>query len=256
MACYPVLLSIPHGGDQIPPEVAEYVSLTEREMLADGDVFTREIYGIREKTAVVVDTPIARAFIDLNRAATDLPPGNPDGVIKSHTCHGVPVYRSDIWNDGQLVNNLIEKYYFSYHHQLQDQLERYQQRHLVLMLDCHSMEAVGPKIAPDSGVERPSICLGNRSGKSCDTAMTQHMAQSLRRAFELSADQITINKPFAGGYITRHYGNKPVPCLQIELNRGLYLDQTEQGDWDFRINPAKTAEMREKFSFALELFFS
>ena len=41
MACYPVLLSIPHGGDQIPPEVAEYVSLTEREMLAYGDVFTR-----------------------------------------------------------------------------------------------------------------------------------------------------------------------------------------------------------------------
>jgi len=254
MERYPVLLSIPHGGDRIPPEVADQVVLSERDLLADGDAFTRDIYGIRDEVAVVVDTSIARAFIDLNRVADDLPPGNPDGVVKSHTCHGVPVYRNAIWNDEQFVNSLLNKYYFSYHRQLQEQLILNQD--LVLMLDCHSMEAIGPKIGPDSGSERPAICLGNQSGKSCGETMTQHMARSLCRAFDMGAAQVTINRPFAGGYITRHYANKPVPCLQIELNRRLYLDRTGQGEWDFRINPVKIAEVREKFSLALKLFFS
>jgi N-formylglutamate amidohydrolase len=38
---------------------------------------------------------------------------------------------------------------------------------------------------------------------------------------------VTLNKPYAGGYITEHYGNpaEGVHALQIEVNRALYMDE-------------------------------
>lgn len=258
MRRYPVLLSIPHGGDRIPPEVDAYTQLSAHDLLADSDAFTREIYAISDEVAYVAEASIARAFVDLSRPVTALPPEQPDGVIKSHTCHGVPVYRDALWRDQALVDalthDLLTKYYYPYHRTLETRLA--QSDDLALMIDCHSMEAVGPKIGPDCGVARPTICLGTRFGESCSASIARHMAHALRRAFGLRADQITIDEPFAGGYIIRHYGHNPLPCLQIELNRGLYLDQTREGRWRYRINQEKIAQMRQQFSDALALFFA
>jgi N-formylglutamate amidohydrolase len=38
---------------------------------------------------------------------------------------------------------------------------------------------------------------------------------------------VTRNKPYAGGFTTRHYGRPEdgVHVLQIEINRGLYMDE-------------------------------
>ena len=35
------------------------------------------------------------------------------------------------------------------------------------------------------------------------------------------------NNPYSGGFVTRHYGrpSEGVHCLQIELNRKLYMDE-------------------------------
>lgn len=250
----PVLLSIPHGGDQTPPELMDNSVISKQAMLADSDLFTRKIYGIKDDVAFMVDTCIARVFIDLNRAPSDVPPYNPDGVIKTHSCHGVAIYRHDLWKDSVLVNKLLKQYYSPYHQKIQSILEQHQ--NLELMLDCHSMEAVGPAIGPDQGVERPLICLGSRFGESCDPSKTQRMAFALRRAFELKDDQLTIDHPFAGGYITQHYGNNPLPCLQIELNRKLYLEGARYDGQSFQINPEKIAELKQKFRAALMLFFA
>jgi formiminoglutamase len=84
----PVLLSIPHGGTQQPPELAGRVCLSEEKLFDDSDAFTREIYDLGGEVIRVVTTEIARAFIDVNRAPDDRPPANPDGVIKSATCYG------------------------------------------------------------------------------------------------------------------------------------------------------------------------
>ena len=74
MTPFPVLLSIPHGGDRAPSELTRHIVISEQAMLADSDICTREIYGLREEVAAVVDTPIARVYVDLNRAPDDLPP--------------------------------------------------------------------------------------------------------------------------------------------------------------------------------------
>ena len=38
---------------------------------------------------------------------------------------------------------------------------------------------------------------------------------------------VAVNKPYAGGFITEHYGRpaKGLHALQIEVNRGLYMDE-------------------------------
>lgn len=251
---FPVLLSIPHGGDQIPSELEDHVVITKHDMLADSDAFTREIYGIKEDVAFVVDTPIARVFVDLNRTPVDLPPASPDGIIKSQSCHGVQVYRDEIWNNQPLVNTLLEKYYHPYHRKIQSILT--QQKNLELMLDCHSMEAVGPVIGPDPGIERPAICLGSRHGQSCSASMIKRMAGAMCRAFDLKEKHVTIDQPFAGGYITRQYGNNPLPCIQIELNRGLYLERGWLDEQNGQPKLDKITQLRQKFRYALELFFS
>ena len=251
---FPVLLSIPHGGDQIPPELSNFVVISKQDMLADSDAYTREIYGIQDQVAFVVETSIARVFVDLNRASTDLPPANPDGIVKSQSCHGVQVYRDEIWLNQSLVNTLLEKYYHPYHLKIQSVLT--QHKNLELMIDCHSMEAIGPVVGPDPGIERPAICLGSRHGQSCSPATIKHMARAMCRAFDLEKEQVTIDQPFAGGYITRSYGNNPLPCIQIELNRGLYLEPGWLDGQAIQVNPLIIAELRCKFREALALFFA
>ena len=78
MKKFPVLLSIPHGGTQRPPELDDLLSITDADLFDDSDPFVIEIYDLGEKVEDVVKTNIARAFVDLNRSLQDLPPENPD----------------------------------------------------------------------------------------------------------------------------------------------------------------------------------
>jgi len=73
------------------------------------------------------------------------------------------------------------------------------------------------------GRMRPDVVIGNRYGASCAPALAD-LACNLFTHFGYS---VSRNKPYAGGYITEHYG-KPAHgfhALQIEVNRALYLDE-------------------------------
>ena len=111
----PVLLSIPHGGKKIPPQLKDRVILLPENILEDIDAFTREIYDLGEKVTEVIFTNIARTFVDLNRAPDDLPSQNPDGVIKSHTCFGKAIYQNGLEPDEALTQILLKDYYYPYH---------------------------------------------------------------------------------------------------------------------------------------------
>ncbi len=253
MAKLPILISIPHGGTKIPEELSDRVCITKKDMFEDGDACTREIYGIYDHVAAMVDTPIARAFIDLNRDVDDRPPKNPDGIVKSMTCHGKPIYNSDNHPDELLTQILIENYYHPYHDKIQNLLA--DSSEIQLCLDCHTMEAVGPKIAPDYGNERPLICLGTNYHKSCSENIVEHLAKCFQTAFNLNKSDITINRPFAGGYITKTNGNKPLPWIQVEMNRRLYLSDPWFNRKTLEVSEERLMELREKFLGTLDQFF-
>jgi len=54
MKRFPVLISIPHGGDQIPVEIADRVCLSKREVFDDIDAFTRDIYDLGGKVNILL----------------------------------------------------------------------------------------------------------------------------------------------------------------------------------------------------------
>ena len=253
MDTFPVLLSIPHGGPCIPVELQGRVRLDQHGIHDDIDPFVREIYDLGERVVEVFSTDIARTFVDLNRAPDDVPPANPDGVVKSLTCMGQPIYTPGQEIDAALTALLLDKYYTPYHQRIARAVHN---PRLVLGIDCHSMLAVGPDIGPDTGHMRPMICVGNGRGRACPTDTAERFADCLRNAFALDHHEVTLNQPFAGGYITRTYGGNPIPWLQIELNRALYLDPRWFDRPALRIDPSRLQTLKAQFTTALERFFA
>lgn len=210
----PLLLSVPHAGWRVPPEAAPYCVLTPDEIEADGDVGAREIYDLGPAVTAYATTEIARAIVDLNRADDDR---RKDGVVKTHTCWDVPVYRESLPED--VVSALLARYHAPYHASLRE-LAR---RGVVLGIDCHTMAAEGPPVAPDPGQVRPPVCLSNADG-TCPREWIEALARHFRARF---GEGVRINDPFTGGHITRTHAAE-LPFVQVELSRAPFMTNAEK----------------------------
>lgn len=202
----PLLLSVPHAGTEVPAEVAAHWALTPEQIVADGDEGAAELYSLADEVSAHVTTTVARAVVDLNRAPDDF---SRDGAIKTHTCWEEPVWDPPL--PPELADALIEDHWRPYHERL---------RHLgtsgrfLLGVDGHTMAAHGPPVGPDAGVERPAACLSNADG-TCPQPWIESLQAALTRRL---GHEVTINRPFRGGYITRTHAAE-MPWLQIELSR-------------------------------------
>ena len=211
----PILLSVPHAGLDVPPEVAEYCVLTPDEIVKDGDEGAGEIYALEAEVEAFQTTTIARAIVDLNRAEDDR---RQDGVVKTDTCWSVPVYREPLRDD--VISTLLDRYYHPYHLSLS---EHGRNSNLRLAVDCHTMAAAGPPVGPDPGSERPWICLSDADG-TCPRLWTETLKTCLD---ELIDGPVTINDPFRGGFITRFHASE-MPWLQLEMSRGQFLSNADK----------------------------
>jgi formiminoglutamase len=245
----PILISIPHGGTETPPEVAGRVRASAAEIFEDGDAFTPGIYDVAGQVAHVQVARVARAFVDLNRAEDDRPPANTDGVVKTATCFDRPIYDTPL--DDALTETLLARYYRPYHAALSEAAHGAQLR---LGLDCHSMAAVPPPVAPDADTPRPLFCLSNGEGSTCDNAVLERLAERMARAFTCAPEQVALNRPFKGGYITRRYGRQPLPWIQIEMNRSLYLAEPWFDAARRTIDERRLEELRGRFAGAIAAF--
>lgn len=246
----PILLSIPHGGLDAPPELRESICLSKHDLFDDADPFTGEIYDLDDAVRAVVRAQIARAFVDLNRAPDDLPPANPDGVVKPRTCYEKSIYRSGLGPSPEETHRLLKQYHEPYHRQIEDAVARGDLR---LAIDCHSMSATAPPIAPRPGEARPLFCVSNRNGATCDPALLVRFAKVMASAFECSPAQVRLNDPFQGGYIVRRHGRGPLPWIQLEMNRSLYLAPAWFDRKRLTVAPTRLAELRKRFHRALTL---
>jgi N-formylglutamate amidohydrolase len=73
-------------------------------------------------------------------------------------------------------------------------------------------------------VKNVDFVLGDCHGAACAAAVSDVAEDTLHRL----GYRVRRNRPYAGGYITRHYG-RPAEgshALQIEINRALYMDET------------------------------
>jgi N-formylglutamate deformylase len=238
----PIVLSIPHGGNETPPELADRVVATRQDIFEDGDTFTREIYDLGSRVVHVQTARMARAFVDLNRAEDDRPPANPDGVVKTETCFDRPIYSQPL--DDVLIERLLSRYHRPYHEGLEDAARN---AGAVLGLDCHSMAAMPPPVAPDADRPRPLFCLSNAEGQTCDDRLLRDLGACLAEAFGCPAGEVALNRPFKGGHITRRHGQNPLPWIQVEMNRSLYLAEPWFDGDERRVDPERLRELRERF---------
>ncbi|MGO7157958.1 N-formylglutamate amidohydrolase, partial [Rhizobium johnstonii] len=70
---------------------------------------------------------------------------------------------------------------------------------------------------------RPDFIIGDRYGTSASAELSRAAIAILE---EMGFAAIR-NKPYAGGFITEHYGrpSRGLHALQIEVNRAIYVDE-------------------------------
>jgi N-formylglutamate amidohydrolase len=227
---YPFLISIPHSGTSVPPELRGLVNLTRKEIVFNSDPYTRRIYGFDDAVEAVVDFDVSRIFVDTNRAPYDYPPRTQDGVVKVITQDGTPVFKRGQTPGRELIGALLKNYYHPFHKRLSEALDT---RPIEIAFDCHSMLPQSPPVRMDAGRPRPLFCLsnrGDRNGKpktagglvTCPPEWLQALARSFQAEFE-GEGRVAMNDPFRGGFISvAHYRRRRVPWVQVEINRGFY----------------------------------
>ncbi len=89
-----------------------------------------------------------------------------------------------------------------------------------MLVDCHSMPAF---IRIDETGIWPDFIVGDCFGTSANSALSQGTISLLTPM----GYSVAHNRPYAVGFITEYYGRPAcnIHALQIELNRGLYMDE-------------------------------
>lgn len=204
---FPFFISVPHGSLKIPDEIKDICILSAEDIRKDSDEEAIEIFSsLKDQVIDFVEADVARFAVDLNRAPDDI---GGDGVIKTQTCYDVPIYEK--FPDDNLIALLLNKYYTPYHEKLRSAARL---AGVKLAIDCHTMAEIGPSVSPDSGLKRPLICLSNAE-TACPLEWLSSLASHLRTVFN---EEVAINKPFKGGYITRHHAAE-MPWMQLEFSR-------------------------------------
>ncbi|ABR49862.1 N-formylglutamate amidohydrolase [Alkaliphilus metalliredigens QYMF] len=237
----PMLISVPHGGMTIPEVLQKKCLIDPKGISMDGDTWARELYDFRDLVEEYVDTDIARLVVDMNRNHRDLPPSNPDGVVKTMTVDGKQIWVQASGLSQREIQLLIQQYHGPYHERLQTASKN---KNVLMGIDCHTMLDIGPAVGGNHWEERPLFCIGNRGtkmGNQLDEPTTAprelllQLQKSLEKEFrafmpkETQQPLVTLNTPFSGGYITYYHGNNSdIPWIQLEINRKLYLPDDEK----------------------------
>lgn len=231
----PFFLNSPHSGEMFPPDFLARSQLRREMLRKASDLYVERLFA----PAVGAGLPMMRAllprsYLDLNREPLELDPRLIAGALpveantRSLRVAGglgtvprvigdqIEIYAGKITLEEALSR--IDRAYVPYHMRLHRELALRHGRHgAVVLLDLHSMPSLSMSRA------MPDIVLGDRFGGSCAPAL---MAEA-EKAFRAAGFRVERNQPYAGGYITEHYGRPDLGwhALQVEVNRALYMDE-------------------------------
>lgn len=238
VSALPLLLSSPHSGDCYPSDFLAASRLDATRIRRSEDAFVDRLFAAAPGVgAAMIKANFPRAFLDVNREPYELDPRMFVGRLPAHanirslrvsgglgTIARVVAENEEIYRHPMPVEaalDRISRFYFPFHEALGRRLSAINARHgWAVLLDCHSMPS---GLRAGESARRLDIVVGDRYGASADA----HLIQA---ALDLFADlgfAVQRNKPYAGGYITERYGrpNDGLHVLQIEVNRGLYMDE-------------------------------
>ncbi len=234
----PIIFNSPHSGSVYPPEFLNASRIDLAALRRSEDSFMDELIAdLSDRGFPTVRVNFPRSYVDVNREPYELDPrmftgrlpsfantrsmrvAGGLGTIPRVVGDGQEIYRERLSVDDALGR--IEALYKPYHRALRRLINKAHQAFgTVILVDCHSMPSVG--VSRDEP-RRPDIVIGDRYGTSC-AQLLPDVVEDIMSGLGYS---IGRNKPYAGGFITEHYGNPAsgLHTVQLELNRAIYMDE-------------------------------
>ncbi len=242
--CSPLVFSSPHSGRVYPARFLSATPLDATTLRRSEDAYVDDLFA----PAAAIGAPLLRArfpraYLDLNREPYELDPRLFDGplphfantrslrvaaglgTIPRVVADAREIYAKRLALDEGLRR--IESLYKPYHAALRALMERAASRFgVAVLIDCHSMPSAGardPMLSARGDKRRVDFVIGDRYGASASGGFVDGVEDRLRHRGYC----VLRNRPYAGGFITEHYG-KPAAgwhALQIEVSRGLYMDE-------------------------------
>lgn len=235
----PLVYNSPHSGRIYPQAFLEASRLDALTLRKSEDAYVEELFARAPETgAPLMHAHFPRAYLDVNREPYELDPAlfSDDlpgfantqsvrvvgglGTIARIVTESEEIYRKPLPLEDGLAR--INRLYKPYHAQLsQLMMESRRIFGVAVLIDCHSMPS---NPTSEKNAHRPDFVLGDRFSTTCEPGITHTVARKLKQL----GYRVALNKPYAGGFITEHYGkpNEGFHSLQIEVNRGLYLNET------------------------------
>ncbi len=233
----PVIFASPHSGRAYPADFLAAARLDPLSLRRSEDGFVDDLFAAApEHGAPLVSATFPRAFCDANREpweldptmfAEPLPPwvnttsarvGAGLGTIARIVASGETIYRGKL--SFAEAERRVRQCWQPFHETLEALIAGTRAVFgTCLLVDCHSM--------PSHGSGRPGgktdFVLGDAHGTACNPLITQF----IERALSQQGYVVRRNDPYAGGYITRHYGRprEQVHVVQLEIARELYMDE-------------------------------
>lgn len=267
----PIAIILPHAGLKTPQELVGRVALTEPHIFNEADIFTEELFNYRDQVLHWVSFPYARAIIDVNRAEEPSLSRPGDGIVKRQTSYGVSVYHPGQEPDAEMERLLINRYWRPWHEKLAAIAG---DTRVKLVLDCHSMAAIGPSAYTDANPNqvRPRVSisnLGDWDGDartpdqriSADPHVTRMLAVQLGKNLDNAPTlasvgaRSAVNTPYIGGYDIAAHGGRTQPWLMLEVNRALYVGTQSSDTPVTRPNLGLIDNLREKIWQAIQSVF-
>ncbi|MGA3403668.1 MAG: N-formylglutamate amidohydrolase [Acetobacteraceae bacterium] len=233
----PVIFASPHSGRAYPADFLAAARLDPLSLRRSEDGFVDDLFAAApEHGAPLVAATFPRAFCDANREpweldpamfADQLPPwvnttsarvGAGLGTIARIVASGETIYRGKL--PFAEAERRVHQFWQPFHETLEALIAGTRAMFgACLLVDCHSM--------PSYGAGRPGgktdFVLGDAHGTACNPRVTQFIDRTLTELGYV----VRRNDPYAGGYITRHYGRprEQVHVVQLEIARELYMDE-------------------------------
>ena len=234
----PIIFNSPHSGSVYPAAFLNASRIDLASLRRSEDSFMDELIGgLSDHGFPTVRVNFPRSYVDVNREPYELDPRMFSGRLPSFANtrsmrvagglgtiprvvgDGQEIYRERISVEDALGR--IESLYKPYHRALRRLINRAHQTFgTVVVVDCHSMPSVG--VSRDEP-RRPDVVIGDRYGTSCAPLLADTVEGTMSRL----GYSVGRNKPYAGGFITEHYGNPAsgLHTIQLELNRAIYMDE-------------------------------
>jgi formiminoglutamase len=217
----PLLISMPHPGVLLPPEIQGNLA-PEARSLPDTDWHVPRLYHFAPAMgAGILAARYSRFAIDLNRPPDDAPlyKGATTGLYPATLFDGSPLFQDGISPSEEIRRSCLDEIWRPYHRCVELELARIRERHgHAVLLDAHSIKGVVPRLFEG---ELPDFNLGSNDGASCAHSLEALAFGACRHPGYRSV----LNGRFKGGYITRHYGQPQtgVHALQLELAQRTYM---------------------------------